>query len=61
MKINAQCNVIDNFGQPIPGLYAAGMNAGGWIGSYDPTTQARARRYLGLSTKAAEQLSRFLA
>lgn len=36
LKINAQCNVIDNFGQPIPGLYAAGMNAGGWIGSYYP-------------------------
>ena len=36
LKINAQCNVIDNFGQPIPGLYAAGLNAGGWIGSYYP-------------------------
>lgn len=36
LKINAQCNVIDNFGQPIPSFYAAGMNAGGWIGSYYP-------------------------
>lgn len=36
LKINAQCNVLDQFDQPISGLYAAGLNAGGWMGSYYP-------------------------
>lgn len=36
LKVNAALNVLDVFGQPIRGLYAAGLNAGGWIGSYYP-------------------------
>ncbi len=36
LKINVNCNVLDLFNQPITGLYAAGLNAGGWIGSYYP-------------------------
>lgn len=36
LKINQQCNVLDVYNQPINGLYAAGLNAGGWIGSYYP-------------------------
>lgn len=36
LKVNAALNVLDVFGQPIRGLYAAGLNAGGWLGSYYP-------------------------
>lgn len=36
LKINIDGQVIDNLGQPIPNLYAAGLNAGGWIGGYYP-------------------------
>lgn len=36
LKVNAQLNVLDTFNQPIRGLYAAGLNAGGWLGSYYP-------------------------
>lgn len=36
LKVNANCQVIDNEGNIIPGLYATGMNAGGWLGSYYP-------------------------
>lgn len=36
LKINKNCNVLDVYNQPIPGLYAAGLNAGGWLGSYYP-------------------------
>lgn len=36
LKINVDCQVISNQGEIIPGLYAAGLNAGGWIGPYYP-------------------------
>lgn len=36
LKINQKCNVLDVYNQPINGLYAAGLNAGGWLGSYYP-------------------------
>ncbi len=36
LKINQKCNILDVYNQPINGLYAAGLNAGGWIGSYYP-------------------------
>lgn len=36
LKINKKCNVLNVYNQPISGLYAAGLNAGGWIGSYYP-------------------------
>lgn len=36
LKINKNCNVLDVYNQPITGLYAAGLNAGGWLGSYYP-------------------------
>ena len=32
LKINAKCQVIDQFGDVIPGLYAAGEIAGGLEG-----------------------------
>lgn len=34
LKINASAQVIDNNGNPIPHLFAGGMNSGGWYGSY---------------------------
>ena len=36
LKINLDAQVIDVNGNVIPGLYAAGLNAGGWIGPYYP-------------------------
>ena len=36
LKIDTNAQVIDNNGNPIPHLYAGGMNAGGWYGSYYP-------------------------
>lgn len=36
LKINADCRVLNLYNEPIEGLYAAGLNAGGWIGSYYP-------------------------
>lgn len=36
LKINKECNVLNVYNQAITGLYAAGLNAGGWLGSYYP-------------------------
>ena len=36
LKINVNTEVIDVNGDVIPHLYAAGLNAGGWIGPYYP-------------------------
>lgn len=36
LLINTDAQVIDNDGNPIPGLYAGGMNSGGWYGLYYP-------------------------
>lgn len=36
LKINTNTEVIDVNGNVIPHLYAAGLNAGGWIGPYYP-------------------------
>lgn len=36
LKINVNGQVLDNFNQPVTNLYAAGLNAGGWIGPYYP-------------------------
>lgn len=30
LRVNADCQVIDRWGEPIPGLYAGGEAAGGW-------------------------------
>lgn len=34
LLINTKAEVIDNNGEVIPGLYAGGMNSGGWYGLY---------------------------
>lgn len=36
LKIDSEARVIDVHGDPIPNLYAGGMNAGGFIGPYYP-------------------------
>jgi fumarate reductase flavoprotein subunit len=36
LKINTGAQVLRPNGEPIPGLYAGGLNAGGWIGPYYP-------------------------
>lgn len=36
LKINTDAQVIGRDGEPIVGLYAAGTNAGGWLGPYYP-------------------------
>ena len=36
LKITQKCEVVDYNGNIIPGLYAAGLTAGGWVGPYYP-------------------------
>ncbi len=36
LKINRSCQVLNVSDEVIPGLYAAGLNAGGWVGPYYP-------------------------
>lgn len=36
LKITRKCEVVDVKGEVIPGLYAAGLCAGGWVGPYYP-------------------------
>ncbi len=36
LKIDKEARVLDVYGNPIPNLYAGGMNAGGFIGPYYP-------------------------
>lgn len=36
LKIDRQCHVLDQQDNVIPGLFAAGLNAGGWVGPYYP-------------------------
>ena len=36
LKITQKCEVVNVEGEVIPGLYAAGLTAGGWVGPYYP-------------------------
>lgn len=36
LRINTKAQVLNTAGEPIPHLYAGGLNAGGWIGPYYP-------------------------
>lgn len=38
LKINAETQVLDANGEIIPRLYSAGLNAGGWLGNYYPSS-----------------------
>lgn len=57
LKINTDCQVIDNFDQPISGLYAAGLNAGGWLGPYYPGSGTAVAGIIHQGRKAAKHLA----
>lgn len=50
LKITTDCEVVDVNGKVIEGLYAAGLNAGGWVGR---TIQAAAPRSSAPATSDA--------
>ena len=57
LKINVDCQVIDNFGNVIPGLYAAGLNAGSWIGGYYPGSGTAVSGIIHQDRKAAKHMA----
>lgn len=58
LKITADCQVLDNLEQPIRGLYAAGLNAGGWLGPYYPGSGTAIAGIIHQGRKAAMHLAR---
>lgn len=54
LKININCQVLDNANQPISGLFAAGLNAGGWIGPYYPGSGTAISGIVHQGRKAAQ-------
>lgn len=58
LKINVDCQVLDHFGTVIPGLYAAGLNAGGWIGTYYPGSGTAIAGIVHQGRKAGKHLAR---
>lgn len=58
LRINVDCQVLDNFGEAIPGLYAAGLNAGGWIGGYYPGSGTAIAGIIHQGRKAGQHLAR---
>lgn len=57
LKITPDCQVVDNFDQPITGLYAAGLNAGGWLGPYYPGSGTAVSGIVHQGRKAAQHLA----
>lgn len=58
LKINVDCQVLDPFGETIEGLYAAGMNAGGWIGGYYPGSGTAIAGIMHHGRKAGQHLAK---
>ncbi|XJS10320.1 FAD-dependent oxidoreductase [Aerococcaceae bacterium WGS1372] len=58
LKINTDSQVLDNFGQVIPNLYAAGLNTGGWIGGYYPGSGTAISGIVHQGRKAGKAISR---
>ena len=56
LKINTDCQVLNSFGRVIQGLYAAGLCAGGWIGSYYPGSGTAISGIVHQGRKAASHL-----
>ena len=54
LKINVNCQVLDNANQPISGLFAVGLNAGGWIGPYYPGSGTAISGIVHQGRKAAQ-------
>lgn len=57
LTINVDGQVLDNFDQPITGLYAAGLNAGGWLGPYYPGSGTAISGIVHQGRKAAQALA----
>jgi fumarate reductase flavoprotein subunit len=58
LKINVDCQVQDNYGEVIEGLYAAGLNAGGWIGGYYPGSGTAIAGIVHQGRKAGQHLAK---
>lgn len=58
LRINTDSQVIDHFGQAIPGLYAAGLNAGGWVASYYPGSGTAIAGIIHQGRKAGQHLAK---
>lgn len=56
LRINTDSQVINHFGQPISGLYAAGLNAGGWVASYYPGSGTAIAGIIHQGRKAGKHL-----
>lgn len=57
MSINTDSQVLDNFGEPIKGLYAAGLNAGGWVTGYYPGSGTAIAGIIHQGRKAGKHLA----
>ncbi|MHA6603624.1 FAD-dependent oxidoreductase [Aerococcus urinae] len=58
LRINTDGKVLDVFGQVIPGLYAAGLNAGEWIGPYYPGSGTAISGIIHQGRKAAQAMAK---
>ena len=58
VMIDEQARVLDASKKPIPGLYAAGLNAGGWIGTYYPGSGTAIAGIVHQGRKAGKHLAR---
>lgn len=58
LKINTDCQVLNHFDEVIDGLYAAGLNAGGWIGGYYPGSGTAIAGIVHQGRKAGQALGR---
>lgn len=58
LKINIDAQVLDNHGEVIEGLYAAGLNAGGWIGGYYPGSGTALAGIVHQGRKAGQHVSK---
>lgn len=56
LKINVACQVLNHLGEVIPSLYAAGLNAGGWLGSYYPGSGTAIAGIIHQGRKAAQTI-----
>lgn len=57
LRINTDSQVINSFGQPIKGLYAAGLNAGGWVTGYYPGSGTAIAGIIHQGRKAGKHLA----
>ncbi|WP_053084460.1 FAD-dependent oxidoreductase [Companilactobacillus ginsenosidimutans] len=58
LKINVDCQVLDHHNKPIRGLFAAGLNAGGWIGPYYPGSGTAISGIVHQGRKAAQFIAK---